>query len=79
MGDSFWHALVAVATAITGVALVAVIVSKNSQAPQVIQSAASGFGNSLDVAVSPVTGSSAPPSLSYPGSGSGPFVSAFAG
>jgi hypothetical protein len=56
---------------IIGVAFLAVLVSKNAQAPAVIQAAASGFGNSLDVAISPVTGRAVAPNLSYPGSSSG--------
>ena len=49
------------------VAALAVFVSKNSNTAQVIQSAASGYGNILDVAVSPVTGATTAPNLSYPG------------
>jgi hypothetical protein len=67
--NSFMEAVVTIATAICGVAIVAVLVSKNAQTPAVIQSAASGFGNSLDVAISPVTGNTTAPNLSYPGGG----------
>ena len=48
-------------------ASLAVIVSKNSNTAGVIQAGASGFGNVLDVAISPVTGATTPPNLSYPG------------
>ena len=58
--------LATVLLGIVGVAIIAVIVSKNSQSPAVIQSAGSAFSNALDVAVSPVTGNSSPPNLSYP-------------
>jgi len=68
MGDKFLESIVTIATAITGVAIVAVLVSKNSQTPAVIQNAGSAFANSLDVAVSPVTGKAAPPVLNYAGS-----------
>lgn len=63
--------VVAIATAITGVALLAVLVSKNSNTANVIQAGASGFSNALDVGVSPVTGATTPPNLSYPGGGGG--------
>jgi hypothetical protein len=55
--DHFWTSLVTVATAIVGLAIIAVIVSKNAQTPQVIQSAAGGFAQDLAAAVAPVTGS----------------------
>lgn len=58
--------LATVLLGIVGVAIVAVIVSKNSQSPAVIQSAGSAFSNALDVAISPVTGNTSPPNLSYP-------------
>lgn len=58
--------LATVLLGIVGVAIVAVIVSKNSQAPAVIQASGSAFSNALDVAVSPVTGAPSPPNLSYP-------------
>lgn len=45
----------AVATAIVGVAIVAVIVSRNSQTPSVISAATEGFASILKVAVSPVS------------------------
>lgn len=49
------------------VAIISVLVSKNSNTSAVIQSAASGYGNILDVAISPVTGKAVAPNLSYPG------------
>lgn len=61
------ESLTTIAVAITGVAIVAVLVSRNANTAAVIQSGASGFSNALDVAVSPVTGNSARPNLSYPG------------
>lgn len=69
----FWNstteAIVTIATAITGVAILAVLVSKKSNTAAVIQAAGSAFGNSLAVAVSPVTGANTPIDLSYPNSG----------
>lgn len=63
------ESIVTIFTAITGVAVIAVLVSKNSATANVVQAGASGFSNALDVAVSPVTGNSAPPNLAYPGGG----------
>jgi len=60
--------VVTIATAIVGVALLALLVSKKSNTAGVIQAAASGFSNALGVATSPVTGANVPLNLSY-GSG----------
>ena len=56
----------AIALGIVGVAILAVLVSNKANTVGVIQALASGFGNSLSVAVSPVTGSTVSPNLSYP-------------
>jgi PRD1 phage membrane DNA delivery len=56
MGDHFLSSAVTVATAIVGVAVLAVLVSKQAQTPQVIQAATSGFAADLSAAVSPVSG-----------------------
>lgn len=48
--------IVTVFTAIIGVALLAVLVSKNSQTPAVISSAFGGLGTALKAATGPVTG-----------------------
>lgn len=61
------EAIVTIATAIVGLAIVATLVSKNAQTPAVIQSAGSAFGNALGVAESPVTGETYNIDLSYPG------------
>ena len=47
-----------VATAIVGVAILAVLVSRNSQTPAVISSAGNAFANSLRAATGPVMGGS---------------------
>lgn len=65
--NTLTEAMVTIATAIVGVAIVALLVSKKAQTPQVIQAAASGFGNALGVAESPVTGATYNIDLSYPG------------
>lgn len=70
----FWESITTIAVAITGVAIVAVLVSKNANTSAVIQAGASGFSNALDVAISPVTGNSAAPNLAYPGGGFGAFT-----
>jgi hypothetical protein len=57
--------LLTIGAGIIGVAMLALIVSKNSNTAAVIQSSASGFGNALDVAISPVTGATTAPNLSY--------------
>lgn len=54
--DNFWTGLVAIGTAIVGVAVVAVLVSRNSQTPSVIGAATGGFAQDLAAAVSPITG-----------------------
>lgn len=69
--NALTEAIVTIATAIIGVAILAVLVSRNSNTAAVIQAAASGFGNSLDVAISPVTGKAVAPNLAYPSSGFG--------
>jgi len=50
-------AVVTVATAIVGVALLAVLVSKNANTAQVVQSFGSAFSGAIGAAVSPITGS----------------------
>lgn len=57
MGNELITAMVSIATAIVGVAIISVLVSKNANTTQVIGAATSGFGNDLSVALSPVTGS----------------------
>lgn len=56
--NNFWEGIVAIATAIVGVALLAVLVSRNAQTPQVISASGSAFAKALGAAVSPVTGGS---------------------
>jgi hypothetical protein len=58
MGDNFMNTIAAIATSIIGVAIVAVIVSKNAQTGSVISAAGQAFEGILGVAVSPVTGGS---------------------
>jgi PRD1 phage membrane DNA delivery len=58
--------VVTILLAIVGVAILAVLVSKQSNTANVIQAGASGFSNSLATAISPISGSSLSPNLSYP-------------
>jgi hypothetical protein len=60
--------IVTIATAIVGLAIIAVLVSKKSNTAGVIQAGGSAFGNALGVAEAPVTGASYNIDLSYPGS-----------
>lgn len=69
--SNFLEGITTIALAIIGLAIVAVIVSRNSNAAGIIQAGASGLANNLGVAISPVTGSSFAMDLSYPGSGFG--------
>lgn len=54
--NNFWSGIVTVLVAIIGVAILATLVSRNAQTPQVIKSAASGFAEMLSAATGPVTG-----------------------
>lgn len=57
MGDQLISSVVTVATAIVGVAIIAVLVSGKANTSGVISAGASGFAQDLAAAVSPVTGS----------------------
>lgn len=54
--NNFWEGVVSIATAIVGVALLAVLVSKNAQTPQVISAGGNAFSNALRAATGPVSG-----------------------
>lgn len=54
--NDLWQNIVTIATAIVGIAILAVIVSKNSNTTGVISAATSGFAQDIQAAVSPVTG-----------------------
>ncbi len=57
MKDEFLTALVTVATAIVGVAILAVLVSKNANTAGVLTSAGNAFSTALGAATGPVSGS----------------------
>ena len=56
--NELWSGVITVATAIVGLAVIAVIVSKNANTSNVISAATSGFAKDITSAVSPVSGSS---------------------
>lgn len=56
MGDQLISSVVTVLTALIGVAIIAVLVSKQANTSGVISAGASGFAQDLSAAVSPVTG-----------------------
>jgi hypothetical protein len=56
MTDQLIGGAVTVAMAIVGIAILAVLVSRQAQTPEVITAAASGFARDLSAAVSPVSG-----------------------
>lgn len=58
MGDHLISSVTSIATAIIGVAIIAVLVSRNAQTGSVIGAAGQAFANDLSAAVSPVTGGS---------------------
>jgi hypothetical protein len=65
MSDSLATSIVTVLMGIIGVAIIAVLVSRNAQTPQVLQSGGSAFSGVLGAALSPITGGS------YTGGGAG--------
>ncbi len=68
MGDKFIELLGTIFTIAAGVAIVALVISKNSNTSSVIQAWFSGNSNLLAVAESPVTGSKVSVNTSYPSS-----------
>lgn len=58
--------LVTIAGLVIGLGMVSVLVSKNANTAGVIQAGASGLGNTMGVAMSPVTGANIGFSLGYP-------------
>lgn len=54
--DRLLDGVVSIAVAIVGVALLAVLVSRNAQTPQVISASGTAFSNALRAATGPVTG-----------------------
>lgn len=71
-GEEFFNAATTIFGFIALVALVAVIVSKNSTTAALIQNTGTAFGSDLAVAISPVTGVGTAPNLTY--AGGSPFA-----
>ena len=57
MSDQLIASVVTVGTAIVGLAIIAVLVSRNANTPQVINAGGSAFSQAIQAAVSPVSGS----------------------
>ncbi len=66
-----WEPVVTIAAGVIGVAILAVLVSRNAQTPQVLGAAGSAFSNVLSAATGPVTGNSAAPVNSISSGGLG--------
>lgn len=58
MNDSLATSLVTVLMGVIGVAVIATLVSKKAQTPQVLSAGGSAFSNVLNAALSPITGGS---------------------
>ena len=56
MSDSLATSIVTVLLAVIGVAVIAVLVSKNAQTSNIIKTGSTGFSNILGSALSPITG-----------------------
>lgn len=69
--NSLTEAVLTILMAIVGVAILALLVSPKAKTSEVVQALASGFGNSLAVAQSPVTGNKVNIDTSYPSNGFG--------
>ena len=57
MSQELIHSIAAIFAGITGVAIIAVLVSKNSNTAGVINASGNAYSSSLAVALSPITGS----------------------
>jgi len=66
MGDQLIASVVTVLTAIVGLAVIAVLVSKQANTSGVIQAGGQSFSQAISAAVSPVTGSNGLSGFSAP-------------
>jgi len=73
MGN-IWEPIVTIAAGVIGVAIIAVLVSRNAQTPQVLGAAGSAFSNVLSAATAPVTAAAAAPVNTPSGLGSLPSL-----
>jgi hypothetical protein len=70
MSDQIISSVVAILTAIVGLAVLAVLVSSRAQTSQVVRSVGTAFAQDLSAAVSPVTGGGG---FTGAGTGFGPY------
>jgi len=63
MGREMFEPVITIATAIVGLAIIAVLVSQKSNTSGVFAAAGGAFSNAVSAAVSPVTGNSAAPNV----------------
>lgn len=61
------NAVVTIATAIVGVAILSVLVSRNANTAGVLSAGGSAFAQALSAATAPVTGNSGTPSMPFGG------------
>ena len=66
MGENAINGLIAVATAIVGLAIVAVLVSQNAQTGSILTSGGTALSTSIKAAISPVTSSGGYGSIQSP-------------
>jgi hypothetical protein len=58
MTDKVIEGIIAILTAVVGLAIISVLVSKNAQTGSVLSAGASGFSSILSAATAPVSGNS---------------------
>lgn len=63
MGREILEPIVTIAAGVIAVAILAVLVSRNAQTPQVLGAAGQAFSNVLSAATGPVTGKAASPNV----------------
>lgn len=71
MSDQLITAVVSVLLAIVGVAMIAVLVSRNANTAGVLQAGGSSFSQALGTAISPVTGTGFTSGQTFSGFGGG--------
>lgn len=64
-----WETIATVLAGVTGVAILAVLVSNNAQTGNVLASAGGAFANILSAATGPVTGNTSAPNVNAGGGG----------
>lgn len=75
MGSQFINSVVTVLLAIVGVAIIAVLVSKNANTTGVVSATGNAFSQGLSTAISPVTGNNNSLGNGFPGGGGGAIES----